>query len=98
MMMQSTHTIKRGVSLYSFQEEYFLRKMTLEEILAACAAIDARGIEIIGDQMIRGYPDIPNEFIKQWHGWMETYELTPVCLDMFLDWNKYKGRVMNEDE
>lgn len=96
--MQLDNTIKRGVSLYSFQEEYFRRDMTLEEILAACARIDARGIEIIGDQMIRGYPDIPDEFIKQWHGWMDKYELTPVCLDMFLDWNKYKGREMSEDE
>ncbi len=25
--------IKRGVSLYSFQEEFFLRKMTLEDAL-----------------------------------------------------------------
>lgn len=90
--------IKRGVSLYSFQEEYFHRKMTLEDILATCSKLDIRGIEIVGDQMIRGYPDIPNEFIKQWHGWMDKYQLTPVCLDMFLDWNKYKGRSMTFDE
>lgn len=96
--MSLENSIKRGVSLYSFQEEYFHRKQTLEEILATCSRIDARGIEIIGDQMIRGYPDIPDEFIRQWHGWMEKYGLTPVCLDMFLDWNKYKGRVMSEDE
>lgn len=96
--MQLNHSIKRGVSLYSFQEEYFHRKMTLEEILATCARIDVRGIEIIGDQMIPRYPDISDEFIKQWHGWMDKYELTPVCLDMFLDWNKYKGRVMTTDE
>lgn len=96
--MAEKHAIKRGVSLYSFQEEYFLRKMTLEEIIATCADLDIPGIEIIGDQMIPGYPNISDEFIKQWHGWMEKYERTPVCLDMFLDWNKYKGRVMTDDE
>lgn len=96
--MQPGNAIKRGVSLYSFQEEYFQRTMSLEDILATCGRLDIRGIEIIGDQMIRGYPDISEEFIKQWHGWLEKYELTPVCLDMFLDWNKYNGRSMTEDE
>jgi len=96
--MATTHSIKRGVSLYSFQEEYFLHKMTLEDIIATCAKLDIPGIEIIGDQMIPEYPNISDAFVKQWHGWMDKYGRTPVCLDMFLDWNKYKGRVMTDDE
>ncbi len=96
--MAFTNSIKRGVSLYSFQEEYFHRKMTLEDILVVCSRNDIRGIEIIGDQMIPRYPDISDDFFKAWHGWMDKYELTPVCLDMFLDWNKYKGRVLTFDE
>lgn len=96
--MKLKPSIKRGVSLYSFQEEYFHQKLSLEDILAACSRLDVRGIEIIGDQMIPKYPDISDNFIKAWHGWMDKYELTPLCLDMFLDWNKYKGRVMTEDE
>jgi hypothetical protein len=96
--MAKKHSIKRGVSLYSFQEEYFLRKMTLEDIIAATQKLDIPGIEIIGDQMIPLYPNIPEPFFDQWHAWMEKYGRTPVCVDMFLDWNKYKGRVMTEDE
>lgn len=96
--MQMNDSIKRGVSLYSFQEEYFHRRMGFEQILATCSALDVRGIEIIGDQMIPRYPEISPEFLKLWHGWMDKYELTPVCLDMFLDWNKFKGRVMTADE
>ena len=96
--MSLSHIIKRGISLYSVQEEYFQRTMSLEDILAACSRLDIRGIEIIGDQMINSYPDIPDSFISSWHGWMDKYALTPVCLDMFLDWNKYKGRVMSFDE
>ncbi len=96
--MSKKHQIKRSVSLYSFQEEYFLRKMTLEDIIAATQKIDVPGIEIIGDQMIVGYPNPSESFFKQWHGWMEKYDRTPVCLDMFLDWNKYKGRVMTDEE
>lgn len=96
--MTSKHSIKRGVTLYSFQEEYFLRKMSLEDIIAACAKLDIRGIEILGDQMIPDYPNVSDAFFKDWHDWMDKYEVTPVCLDMFLDWNKFKGRVMTDDE
>ena len=72
--------------------------MTLEDIIATTQKLDIPGVEIIPDQMIPGYPNISAEFLKQWHGWIEKYGRTPVCMDMFLDWNKYKGRVMTEDE
>jgi sugar phosphate isomerase/epimerase len=97
-MMNKKHNIKRGVSLYSFQEEYYLRKMTLEEIIATTQKLDIPGIEIIGDQMIPGYPNISEAFFKQWQTWMDKYGRTPVCLDMYLDWNKFKGRIMTDDE
>ena len=96
--MTKENIIKRGVSLYSFQDEYFLRKMTLEDIIATCAKMDIPGIEIIGDQMIPGYPHISDDFFKQWQGWIDKYEFTPVCLDMFLDTNKYDSREMTPDE
>lgn len=96
--MKNKHNIKRGVNLCSFMEEYYLRRITLEEILEACSKMGTSGIEIIGDQMIPRYPHISDEFIKQWRGWMDKYELTPVGLDVFLDWNKFKGRDMTEDE
>jgi sugar phosphate isomerase/epimerase len=92
------HNIKRGVSLYSFQEEYFLRKMSLEDIIATCADLDIPGIEIIGEQMAPGFPDPGEDFFARWHEWMEQYGRTPVCHDMFLDWNKHKGRTMTQDE
>lgn len=96
--MAKKNSIKRGVSFYSFQEEYFLRKMTVEDMFATLAEQGAPGVEIIPDQMIPGYPNISPEFLKKWHSWLDKYELTPVCIDMFLDWNKYKGRAMNDDE
>jgi Xylose isomerase-like TIM barrel len=96
--MAKKDDIKRGVSLYSFQEEYFLRKMDLEKILATVAGMGVQGVEIIGDQMIPGYPNVPDAWYDQWHKWLEKYKLTPTCLDMFLDFNKFKGRIMTDDE
>ncbi len=92
------HQIKRAVSLYSFQEEYFLRKMNLEEILRTVSELGIPGVEIIGDQMIPRYPDVPESFYEQWRRWLDQYALTPICLDMFLDWNKFDGRVMTFEE
>ncbi len=52
-------TIKRGVSLYSFQHETFLGLMGLEDCIRTCAEMGAHGIEVIGEQtfwVIRSSP------------------------------------------
>ncbi len=90
--------IKRGVSLYSYQEEYFLRKLSLEQCIAAAAATGATGIEIIGEQMVPGFPHLTEEFVDHWFGWMETYGVTPVCHDLFLDHKRFKGRRLSDQE
>lgn len=96
--MSTSNSIKRGVSLYSYQEEYFLRKMSLEDCIAASAKLGAFGIESIAEQMMPGFPKLSDAFYEQWHGWMDKYGTTPTCHDMFLDVKKYKGRLFTEDE
>ncbi len=98
MKQNQDHNIKRGVSLYSYQEEYFLRKMTLEDCIAAVADTGATGIEILGEQMVPGFPKLTDEFVENWFGMMEKYKVTPVCHDMFLDFKKYKNRYLTFDE
>jgi sugar phosphate isomerase/epimerase len=93
------NNIKRGVSLYSYQEEFFLQKMSLEDCIAAAAATGATGIEIVGEQSIPGCPNIPSDaFVNQWMEWMEKYNVTPVAHDMFLDYNKKKGHYWTDTE
>ncbi len=92
------NTIKRGVSLYSFQEEYFLRKMSLEDCIATSSEIGAYGIESLAEQMMPGFPHLTDAFYEQWHGWMEKYGTVSVCHDMFLDTKKFKNRLMTEAE
>ena len=66
--------IKRGVSLYSYQQAYFLRELTLEQCIAEAAKIGAVGIESFAEQMMPGFPDIPDSFYEEtWPAWMETY-------------------------
>jgi sugar phosphate isomerase/epimerase len=90
--------IKRSVSLYSFQEEYFVRKFTVEDCIAKSASLGAVGIEVLGEQMFPGFPHLTDAFVDQWHGWMAKYGTTPVCHDMFLDTKKFKNRLLTQDE
>jgi sugar phosphate isomerase/epimerase len=91
-------TVKRGVSLYSYQEEYFLRSMSLEDCIAASAKFGANGIELIPEQMIPGFPHLTDAFVDDWFSWMEKYGTTPVATDLFLDTKRYPGRWLTLEE
>jgi len=91
-------TIKRGVSLYSYQEEFYLRKLSLEQCVAVSASMGAYGIETLAEQMMPGYPKLSDAFYAQWHEWMRIYGATPTCHDAFLDTKKYKDRLLTLDE
>lgn len=91
-------TIQRGVSLYSYQEEYFLRTMNLEDCVKAVSDLGATGVEIIPEQMCNEYPALSPEFLRTWHGWMEKYQVRPTCADAFSEALLFKNRVLSDDE
>jgi sugar phosphate isomerase/epimerase len=97
-MTTPAHTVKRGVSLYSFQEEYFLRTLSVEDCIREAAAFGARGIEIIPEQMIPGFPHVTDAFVDDWFSWMEKYGATPVATDLFLDTKRYPDRWLTLEE
>jgi len=88
--------IKRGVSLYSFQNETFQGKMSLEDCIRTCAEMGARGIEVIGEQSFWGWPeqDVDPAEIEHWHHLIAKYDCVPVSHDFMLDYKRYKGREM----
>jgi sugar phosphate isomerase/epimerase len=89
---------KRGVSLYSFQEELFLGQMTVEDVVAFAASIGANGIEILPEQNMPGFPDIDDATVNQWLAMMDRHGTTLTCYDMFLDTKRRKDRLMTDDE
>jgi hypothetical protein len=91
-----TYEIKRGVSLYSFQNETFLGNMNLEDCIRTCADMGAMGIEIVGEQTFWGWPEagVADADIAQWHALMKKYGTKPVSHDFMLDYKRYKGRPM----
>jgi len=98
MAQQEKTGLKRGVTLYSYQEEFYTRAMTLEDCLAEVASMGADGVELLPEQMVPDYPNPSQSWVDQWFNWLDKYHLKPVCLDTFVD-NTWGGhRVMSLDE
>ncbi|QGP81182.1 TIM barrel protein [Sphingobium sp. CAP-1] len=89
---------KRGVSLYSFQEELFLGQMSVEDVVAFAASIGANGIEILPEQNMPGFPHIDDATVDRWLAMMDRHGTTLTCYDMFLDTKRRKDREMTDDE
>lgn len=93
-----SYNIKRGVSLYSYQDEFYTGKMNLEDCIAEVSKTGATGIEILPEQMIRNFPNLSDDFIKQWHEWMNKYEVEPIAYDAFLESKLFANRILTKSE
>lgn len=96
--MNTNHRIKRGVSLYSYQYETFLRKMNLDDCIAHAASLGAKGIEVVSEQSFTGFPNVPQAQIDGWFDSLERHGAYAQCHDMFLDVKLYKDRKLSFDE
>ena len=91
--------IKRGVSLYSYQQSQFFGKMTWKDQVAEVHdSLKTDGIEIIDEATIRDYPFPSEQFIYDWNNFMARYEMQPVTMDIYLDVHQFRDHVMNHRE
>ncbi len=95
-----SYDIKRSVSLYSYQDEYYNGQLDLEGCLRETAKAGATGVELLAEQMIRRFPKpIETEaFRNKWFGWLDKYGLEPVCYDAFLENHLYDNRMLSLGE
>jgi sugar phosphate isomerase/epimerase len=96
--MPMPSTIKRGVSLYSFQEELFLRQMTVEDAIAFAASIGATGIEVLPEQNMPSFPNVSDAEVAWWKDTVAKHGCELSCYDMFLDTKIRKDRPMTDEE
>src|ERR1700732_2925512 len=98
----SPNNIKRGISIYSFQEKYYRGEMSLEDCLATAAKMGVRGFEMLSDQMIPGYPSIKynlsDEFLDSWRGWLQKYSVEPIAFDVYGETKLYRNRQVTHTE
>jgi sugar phosphate isomerase/epimerase len=91
--------IKRGVSLYSYQQEQFFKRMDLRaQIKEVRESLNTDGIEIIDQQTIRDYPNPSDEFVDNWHALMDEFNMKAVTMDVYMDVLQFRDHVMTHDE
>jgi len=92
-------TIRRGVSLYSYQQSQFFGQLGLEDQIREVATNlhGADGLELV-DEMSLQYPDPGEAFLRQWLRWMDVYGTRPVALDVGMDVLQFRDHVMSYEE
>ena len=91
--------IKRGVSLYSYQQSQFFKKLDWKaQIREVREGLGTDGIEIINEQLIRHYPFPSEEFLYDWRSYMARYDMQAVTMDVYLDVHQFRDHVMTHRE
>ena len=91
--------IKRGVSLYSYQQEQFFKRMTLRDMVKAVHDnLKTDGIEIIDQAVVRQYPYPSDEFVAEFRDLMAEFDMTAVTMDIYLDTLQFRDHVMTHKE
>ena len=96
--MKTNFDIKLGVSLYSYQDNYYFHKHDLEGCIAAAAGAGAEGFEIFPEAMIPEWPYISDRFVDWFNGVKERYGVECVCVDHFSDTRMWKNKNLTDDE
>ncbi|RCX16057.1 sugar phosphate isomerase/epimerase [Anaerobacterium chartisolvens] len=88
-------SIKRGVSFYSYQQAYYKGIYNLEDLIRITSQeAGAEGIEIVAEQTpVGSYPNPSDADVDRWFGWMDKYKTKLACMDSFIDYLMFKGRV-----
>lgn len=91
--------MKFGTTLFSHTLEWLSREYTLAQLLARIQAeAIGPGLEIIGFQTIRNFPNVSDEFVIELRDLMDKYELTPTCLGANIDVAIRRDRFLTTDE
>ena len=96
--MKTDYDIKLGVSLYSYQDNYYFHRYDIEGCIAAAAGAGAEGIEVFSDAMIPEWPYVSDAWIDKWNAWMYRYDVNPVVLDHFSDRQMWHDKELTDDE
>ncbi len=90
--------MKLGVSLFSYSSEYYLKKLTLDDILSKAKEAGAQGIEIVASQMIPGFPYPTKAWLHAFRDKCEKLNLEPFCYSAHLDSGLRSDRWLTDDE
>ncbi len=88
-----------GVTLYSFNVEYYKYTYTFEDMLALASTLgEGQGVEIVAPMFDRKYPDLSPEFEHRVRNGFEKFGLVPICYSGYSDPQRIYGRYVTDDE
>ena len=88
-----------GVTLFSFTNEWQQQLYSLDTLIARVAEMRlGPGIEVVGFQSFRSYPDVPDDEARHFRDLLDKYELIPTCLGANIDIGRRRDRNMTPDE
>jgi sugar phosphate isomerase/epimerase len=88
-----------GVTLYSFTNPFHARELSFEQLLARVAELKlGPGVEVIGFQSIRGFPEVSDAFAERFRELMAKYGLKPSALSVNADAAIRRGTMMSVEE
>ncbi len=91
--------IKRGVSLYSYQQAQFFKQLDWKaQVKEVREGLGTDGIEIIDQATIRDYPFPSEEFCYDWRSYLARYNMKAVTMDVYLDVLQFRDHVMSYTE
>jgi sugar phosphate isomerase/epimerase len=90
---------KLGTTLYSLTPEFHARRY---DVFGLIDAVGRRGLgpglELVGFQSIKGFPEISPEFERRFREAVGRHGLQPSCLAVNVDVGRRRGRLMDDDE
>ncbi len=89
-----------GVTLYSFNVEFYSYKFTLEsalELISRELGV-GQGVEYVAPMHDREFPHLSKEMEHRLRNALEKYELVPVCYSGYSDPQRIRGRFLTDDE
>ena len=91
--------MKTGITLYSATNEWVTGTYDLEGLLAAVAERElGPGVEIVGFQTIPTFPDVSDDFVRDWDRLVAKYDLVPTCVGSNIDVAQRSDRLLSDDE
>lgn len=92
-------TIGSGITLYSLTNEWVSGRYDLEQILRAVAARGVGpGVEVVGYQSLRGFPEVDDATVDWWHAIVAELGIVPTCLGSNVDTAVRSDRFLNVEE
>jgi len=96
--METKMSFGLGVTLYSYNIDYWLQNKTFEDCMDAVGSFGpGTGIEVVLQQFERNYPYVSDEFERRFKRSLEKNQLVPTMMCGYPDAGLFRGRLYSEE-